>query len=66
MKVVFWLFQYIFNNTQTTLKMCLITQTPELLSQYRRRIAYGEDPVQVSEYVEGLAKKRKLDPVTTK
>ena len=37
--------------------MCM-TQNAEILSQYRRRVAYGEDPVKVREYLEGLEKRR--------
>jgi hypothetical protein len=38
--------------------MCQITQNPELLALYRQRLAYGQDPVQVSEYVKGLDRQR--------
>jgi hypothetical protein len=38
--------------------MCLITKNPELMALYRQRVAYGQDPVKVSEYVKGLENKR--------
>jgi hypothetical protein len=38
--------------------MCLITKKPELMALYRQRVAYGQDPVKVSEYVKGLENKR--------
>ena len=36
-------------------KMCLVT---EYESQYRRRIAYGEDPIKVKQYLEKRQKKQ--------
>lgn len=38
--------------------MCIITQNREMMSMYRQRVAYGQDPKQVMEYLERLAKKR--------
>lgn len=38
--------------------MCLITKNPELMALYRQRVAYGQDPVKVSEYVKRLENKR--------
>ena len=37
--------------------MCL---KPELMALYRRRIAYGEDPIKVKEYLEELEKIRRM------
>jgi hypothetical protein len=38
--------------------MCFITQNPEMMSMYRQRVAYGQDPKQVMEYLERLDRQR--------